>query len=206
MHIELPEDIAAEETTGTPIPHEKVRRPEVESKAFARLVEKLEGAKRPVFLIASGANRKRATKYLTEVITRFNIPFFTSQMGKGVVDERLPQYIGTAALTSGDLVHDIVAKSDLIIAIGHDAIEKPTHLIENGQTEVIHVNYTSARIDEVYAPSLEIVGDLGNLFWRLSETPLNTAKWDFSDMYALRKEHIALMKSATEATFSESVM
>jgi acetolactate synthase-1/2/3 large subunit len=47
-----------------------------------------------------------------------------------VVDERLTQYIGTAALTTGDYVHDAIDQADLIIAIGHDTIEKPTNVVE----------------------------------------------------------------------------
>lgn len=50
-------------------------------------------------------------------------------MGKGVVDKRLPQYCGTAALSSGDGVHRVVNHADLILAIGHDTLEKPTNFI-----------------------------------------------------------------------------
>jgi acetolactate synthase-1/2/3 large subunit len=47
-----------------------------------------------------------------------------------VVDERLSQYVGTAALTTGDLVHEAIDQADLIIVIGHDTIEKPTNVVE----------------------------------------------------------------------------
>lgn len=41
----------------------------------------------------------------------------------------MPEYLGTAALTSGDYIHDAIAKSDLIISVGYDPIEKPTTLL-----------------------------------------------------------------------------
>ncbi len=100
----------------------------------------LEEAKRPMILIGAGANRKRISNYLTQLILRYNIPFFTSQMGKGVVDERLSQYIGTAALTSGDYLHEAIDQADLILAIGHDTIEKPTNIIENGNQKFVTSN------------------------------------------------------------------
>ena len=53
------------------------------------------------------------------------IYFFNTQMGKGVVDERHPQYLGTAALSSNDFLHKALEKADLIINVGHDVIEKP---------------------------------------------------------------------------------
>jgi acetolactate synthase-1/2/3 large subunit len=46
-----------------------------------------------------------------------------------VVDERLDEYLGTAALTSGDFIHDAIRLSDLIISVGYDPIEKPTTLM-----------------------------------------------------------------------------
>jgi acetolactate synthase-1/2/3 large subunit len=94
VHIELPEDIAREDAHGyTPFTFEKIRRPIPDDKAIAHLISYIETAKTPVLLIGAGANRKRITNYLTKVIKKYHLPFFTSQMGKGVVDERMPEYI-----------------------------------------------------------------------------------------------------------------
>ena len=117
--IELPEDIAAEEvddyiTLNIP---QKVRRPQIDEKALEIMVNELVKVKTPLILIGAGANRKRVSKYLTKFITKYNIPFFCSQMGKGVVDESLPQYIGTAALTQNDFVHEAIAHADLILSV-----------------------------------------------------------------------------------------
>jgi acetolactate synthase-1/2/3 large subunit len=46
-------------------------------------------------------------------------------MGKGAVDGNSELYLGTAALSQGDYVHDAIAEADLIVSIGHDTIEKP---------------------------------------------------------------------------------
>jgi len=47
-------------------------------------------------------------KMLREFIDKVGIPFFDTQMGKGVIDERHPLYIGTAALSSKDILHKAV--------------------------------------------------------------------------------------------------
>lgn len=83
--IELPEDIAGEEVTvemDALLPQQKIRRPVIDDKMFMSLVAELEKAERPIILIGAGANRKQISRYLTEFITRYHIPFFTSQMGK----------------------------------------------------------------------------------------------------------------------------
>ncbi|MCD5380926.1 acetolactate synthase large subunit [Candidatus Gracilibacteria bacterium] len=190
VHIELPEDIAAEEieikSEDIPrIPYS--RRPEIDEKMLKTLVSKIEKSKTPVILMGSAANRKRVTKYITKFIVKHNIPYFASQMGKGVVDGCENQYLGTAALTENDYIHDILDQSDLIISVGYDSVEKPTQVISDGRTEVVHINFVNTSMDSVYSPSLEVIGDIGNTFWRLEESDINTSNWDFEEIYAMRK-------------------
>ncbi|MFA5106098.1 MAG: acetolactate synthase large subunit [Candidatus Micrarchaeia archaeon] len=189
VHLELPEDIARDSVDARPMVQDEIRRPVVEDKAFNRLVEALKSSKRPVILIGAGANRKRISKYLTEFIKKYNIPFFESQMGKGVVDERLAQYVGTAAISSGDHVHKAIEHADLILAIGHDTLEKPTNFLceSHAHTKLVHINYYEAKMDEVYHPDLEIIGDIGNLFWRLCEADISFS-WEHGAMYEAAKE------------------
>ena len=161
VHIELPEDIAAEDVENpAEIFAEKIRRPIVDEKAFMTLKREIEQAKKPIILVGAGANRKRISKYLTKFIQKNNIPFFASQMGKGVVSEDLREYLGTAALTNGDYIHDAIKEADLILSVGYDPIEKPTHLVGEGGTKNIHINFYSADTDAVYHPYLEIIGDI----------------------------------------------
>jgi acetolactate synthase I/II/III large subunit len=40
-----------------------------------------------------------------QFVEKTGIPFVTTQMGKGVVDERHPLFLGCAALSDGDFVH-----------------------------------------------------------------------------------------------------
>lgn len=52
VHIELPEDIAAEDIDGyKPITPTAIRRPIVEDKAVAQLIQKIQGAKAPIIMI-----------------------------------------------------------------------------------------------------------------------------------------------------------
>lgn len=81
-------------------------------------------------------------------------------MGKGVVDERHQRYMGTAALSDHDYLHCAINRSDLIINVGHDVIEKPPFFMEKGGKEVIHINFDPAIIDDVYFPQLNVVGDI----------------------------------------------
>ena len=58
-------------------------------------------------------------------------------------------------------MHRAVDRADLIIAIGHDTIEKPPFIMGEGGPQVIHVGYTPANVEQVYFPHAEVVGDVG---------------------------------------------
>jgi acetolactate synthase-1/2/3 large subunit len=191
VHLELPEDIADEQVEETSLfPKDRVRRPIAEDKAVFRAVEKIEAAQRPLFLVGAAANRKRPSRMLSQLIDKTGIPFFSTQMGKGVVDERHPLYLGNAALSSNDTLHCAVQRADLIINVGHDVVEKPPFFMQHGGFEVIHVNFNSAEVDPVYFPQLEVIGDIGNNLWQILEKVEPQDHWDF-DYYLRVREWVA---------------
>lgn len=185
--LELPEDIAAEETDAVPyIPNER-HYAGARSYTIDHAARFIKRAKHPLVLIGAGANRKNVRDALCDFIHTTGIPFFTTQMGKGVVDERSSQCIGTAALSDGDYIHCAVERADLIINIGHDVVEKPPFFMERGGTKVIHVNYKSAEVDEVYFPQCEVVGDLASSVTRLTEA-VGPVDADLDYFYTVRDE------------------
>jgi acetolactate synthase I/II/III large subunit len=178
VHLELPEDVAREQTEPFLFPVEQIRRPAAEAKAVRRAAEAVEGARRPLVLIGAGANRSMTSRMLARFIDTLNIPFFTTQMGKGVVDERHPLYLGTAALSENDMLHEAVNHADLIINVGHDVVEKPPFFMHPGGPEVLHVNYSPAEVDPVYFPRLQVVGDVANAIWQLGEQVRRQNHWE----------------------------
>ncbi|MBB3343111.1 acetolactate synthase large subunit [Luteimonas sp. RC10] len=179
-HLELPQDIAGDDTDAQLLPAAYGRRPLAEPKAIARAAEAIAAARRPLLMIGAGANRKTTAKTLRAFVERLGIPFFSTQMGKGVLDETGPLWLGTAALSSGDFVHRAIDAADCIVNIGHDVIEKPPFSMQAGQRTVIHVNYASAAIDQVYFPQIEVVGDIANAVWQLDEALAPQPHWDFA--------------------------
>jgi acetolactate synthase I/II/III large subunit len=178
VHLELPEDIAREQAEPFLFPVEQIRRPAAESKAVRRAAEAVERAQRPLVLIGAGANRSMTSRMLARFIDTLNIPFFTTQMGKGVLDERHPLYLGTAALSENDMLHEAVNRSDLIINVGHDVVEKPPFFMRAGGPEVLHVNYSPAEVDPVYFPRLQVIGDVANAIWQLGEQVRRQDHWE----------------------------
>ncbi len=181
VHIELPEDIAAEEVSNAekPFAIHQAMRPYPDPNAITTACSMISTAARPLVLVGAGANRKRTRKALLDFVTKTGIPFVNTQMGVGVVDERNPLYLGTAALSDNDLVHHAIAKADLIINIGHDVVEKPPFFMERGGAKVLHVNFFSAKVDDVYFPQHEVIGDIANSLYELTKNISVSKDWDF---------------------------
>ncbi|MFQ5444667.1 MAG: acetolactate synthase large subunit, partial [Nitrospinales bacterium] len=188
VHIELPEDIAAEECTSAPFEVINARRPHADAEAIDQAVEMIRSARMPLLLIGAGANRNRTCEVLRRLIDKSGIFFFNTQMGKGVVDERHPFCLGTAALSAKDYLHCAINRADLIINVGHDVIEKPPFFMEVGGSKVIHINYFSANVDEVYFPQLSVLGDIAESLERLCGKLEKYAHWDFSYFERVKKE------------------
>jgi acetolactate synthase-1/2/3 large subunit len=197
-HLELPEDVARETTNAAPIPKSQSRRPVPDQKSVRIAVKRIEAAVSPLLVIGAGANRTMTSRMLNQFIEKTGIPFVTTQLGKGVIDERSPKFLGCAALSAGDFVHRAIDAADVIINVGHDVIEKPPFFMHPGGTEVIHINFRSAEVDPVYFPQIEVIGDIGNAIWQIKEDILPQARWDFSAMMRARDAEFAHAAAGAE--------
>lgn len=201
-HIEFPEDVASETTESVPFSGSLARRPNADVKSVRAAVDALQSARSPILVIGAGANRTMTCKMLRQFIEKTGIPFLTTQLGKGVIDERHPRFVGCAALSAGDFVHRAIEAADLIVNIGHDVIEKPPFFMRMGGTLVIHVSSKSAEVDPVYFPQIEVVGDIANAIWQIKQEIVPSADWQFDDMLRARKAEAAHMSSiSSDARF-----
>src|SRR3982751_2202281 len=202
VHLELPEDVAGEEgEPGPPVPPRPVDIPVAHPAALDRAAALILAAKRPLIMLGAAASRPRSASGLAGFVLRTRIPYFTPQMGKGTVPGGSNLYMGTAALSERDYVHEAIDQADLIITIGHDTIEKPPFLMGEGGPQVIHVGYTPANIEQVYFPHAEVVGDVGPSLELLADR-LEGQLESGSALAALREEILRRIGDrATEGRF-----
>ena len=168
--LELPEDIAGEECKGVKmVPPHPVELPVAGTEALDRAAQMICAAGRPLVMLGAAASRPHASEDVARFVLRTRIPYFTTQMGKGTVPGGTELYMGTAALSPGDYVHDAIERADLIVTIGHDTVEKPPFLMDDDRPKVIHVGYQPATVEQVYFPQAEVVGDMGRSLCLLAD-------------------------------------
>ncbi len=188
-HLELPEDIAAASATTAVIEFDEPESIKAPEKTIELAAEKIRKAKSPLLLIGAGANRFHLCQSFKAFMDKTGIYSFCTQMGKGAIDERHPQFLQAAALSANDHVHCAVEKADLVICVGHDPREKPPFIMTDDGAEVIHVNSYPSRSDALYFPQMEVIGQICDAMFRLADALEGYDGWDFSYFERL-KTHI----------------
>mmetsp|Transcript_15183 Transcript_15183/g.18417 ORF Transcript_15183/g.18417 Transcript_15183/m.18417 type:complete len:565 (-) Transcript_15183:1605-3299(-) len=208
--IELPEDIARGETPDRIFSAKIHRRPVPDDKSIEHAMGIIRKAERPILMIGAGGNRKRTVRALKHFVEEMGIHVVTTQMGKGVFDELHPMYLGCAALSSKSHIHAAIDLADVIINVGHDTIEKPPFFMteENKHLRtVIHINFYPAKVDNVYFPHCEIVGDIANAVWRIHQCCIKEKIYFQEDMFAFIKNEIdeSLKDGITDESFPMNI-
>ena len=202
VHLELPEDLAREEVPDIPlVPLHPIDIPVAHPAALERAAAMILEAERPLIMLGAAASRPRLADALSDFVRRVRIPFFNTQMGKGSVSGGSNLYMGTAALSERDYVHQAIDRADLILSIGHDTVEKPPFIMGPGGPKVIHIGYAPATVEQVFFPHAEVVGDVGPSLALLADRLEGKVK-NASALLSLREQIFArLTDRATESRF-----
>lgn len=172
-HIELSEDLAgsAAEKDAAPLARVRVRRPAPDYQALERTCELLTQARRPLVIAGNGAIRKLASKHLTALVDRHDIPVACTFMGKGAVSERHERSLHTVGLGFRDYVMEALERADLIVTVGYDVAEYPPEAWNpDGARTIVHVDFDPAEVYTHYTPAVEVVSDISAVLWELDRS------------------------------------
>jgi acetolactate synthase I/II/III large subunit len=144
----------------------------------------LAAARRPVLLAGIGATRAGAGASLVRTAETLGIPVVVAPMAKGVFPENHPYFAGVLDMACNQVMWDLMASSDLVVAAGFDAVEliKPWAVT----SPVLHID-ASANTDQIYASDCELVGDIGVILDWLSEGGTGQVRWEEAEVAAHRQ-------------------
>jgi len=153
------------------------------------VLKSLHAAKRPVILVDGCAIRHRALDETHELVKKSGLPTFVAPMGKGAIDETLPNYGGVYAGNGSDPeVKEMFEASDLVLSIG--AIKSDfntagfTYRTQQMQSIDFHSTYVQVRYSNY--PGVRMNGVLKKVTARMGT--LNLQKAPFTDNKIPREE------------------
>ena len=177
VHLDLPEDVmraaASEEAPATPAGGRLDPAPDLEIEKFDRLLSE---AKRPVAVLGSTAMRIQDTGALLAFIEKRQIPFATTTMAKGLIDENHPLSIGCIERARRQFLRSFIREADLVIGLGYDVIEVE-YEAWIGDAPLIHVDIEQADTDATVNIAHEVVGDLDSALEHMNDLDSVSNEW-----------------------------
>ena len=160
-HIEVPEDLAREETDGVPLSTERVRRPSPDHQALETAARLIEAASFPLIFAGNGVIRGRASGELGKFARAHGIPVAHTFMAKGSMPYDDELCLLSVGLQARDYISCGFDKADLIIAVGYDPVEyAPKFWNPERKKSIVHIDFTPAEVDSFYQPAVEVVADV----------------------------------------------
>ncbi len=169
VHLDLPEDVALAPTNETvpdiaalaaptPLPH-------ADAAAILRARDLITAARRPIAVIGDSAMRLRDHDALRRVVEHYGLPFATTTMAKGLIDEDHALSLGCLERACRQVQRKLLRSADLIVGLGYDTIEVE-YEAWIGDVPLLHVDIEAADI----APSVKLVHQvIGELSFSLAE-------------------------------------
>lgn len=177
VHLDLPEDVALAPAEGTvPAIAEGSRMAPAPDAAIAAADRLLSEAKKPVVVIGSTAMRLDDFSALRHFVERNILPFATTTMAKGLIDENHALSLGCIERGRRQVQRQFLQSADLIIGLGYDTIEVE-YEAWIGSVPVLNIDVDRADVDGTVHVVHEVTGDLTASLDRLNELPAVSNDW-----------------------------
>ena len=152
-HIELPEDVMAQQIEASRCRARRPVRPEPAARELLRAADLIRGAINPVALAGNGVVRGNAAPALREFVRATGIPVAETFMGKGLMPPDNAKALGSVGLQSGDYNMAGFDEADLVLAIGYDLVEhSPEHWNPRRDKKIICIDSVAGRDRRVLHP------------------------------------------------------
>ena len=196
VHLDLPEDVALAATNeSVPSPAHAIALAPPSPGGLARAGELIAAAKRPIAVLGSSAMRLADPQLLLRFVGRHNLPFATTTMAKGMIDEDHPLSLGCIERACRQVQRKFLRSADLIIGVGYDTVEVE-YEAWIGDVPLLQIDIE--RLD--IAPSVklvhEVTGDLDVSLATLADYPGASNAWSAATLADHHKNFQAQLRPA----------
>ncbi|MEM7254748.1 MAG: thiamine pyrophosphate-binding protein [Pseudomonadota bacterium] len=201
VHLDLPEDVALQPTTeSVPVIPAPIPLPAPAGTSIDLAHDLIAKAKRPLAIIGANAMRMEGTERLAKFVEHYRIPFATTTMAKGLIDEAHALSVGCIERALRQMQRRFFQRADLVIGMGYDTIEVE-YEAWLGDRRLVHIDIESADVDASVNVVSEVLGDVGQSLDALIAMPPGDSTWTDRDVADYRAEYQTTLRPAA-ATFS----
>jgi acetolactate synthase-1/2/3 large subunit len=183
VHIDLPEDVSLAEAKGAPsgpIAAAPIGITASDDEIDA-VAARIAAAKRPIAVVGMSAMRMDDPAKLTAFIEKHQIPFATTTMSKGLIDDDHPLAIGCIERGKRQVQRAFIRSCDLVIGLGYDTIEVEYEAwIDDVPLAAIDIEAPDI-VDSVKLEA-SAIGDLDDCIGRMAALPTIPNGWDASEI------------------------
>jgi acetolactate synthase-1/2/3 large subunit len=199
VHLDLPEDVALAATNErVPAPVQPAKLAAAPDAALARAGELIAAAQRPIAILGSTAMRVADPQLLCKVIERHNLPFATTTMAKGMIDDDHPLALGCIERACRQVQRKLLRSADLIIGLGYDTVEVE-YEAWIGDRPLLQIDIEPVDV----APSVNLVhqvsGDFESSLARLYALPAAANGWNAAMLADHRRGFHAALRPAAKS-------
>ena len=169
--LSIPNDVLGESSEAVVRTGRAGRRPPCHPNEIADAARMLAGAERPLVVAGGGVVSAGAEAELVAVARRLGAPVITTVMGRGVIPETDPLWLGV--MPNKRATEDAFREADVVLAVGCRFAARSTKgLLLNLEfaphQALIHLDLDPTVIGKMFKPALGIVGDAKDGLTRLA--------------------------------------
>lgn len=170
VHIQLPEDVAEEDVTGSPLPHGVQSEATPQSSYIQEAAALIARAECPVILAGNGVVRQHAWSEIRALAEQANLPLVNTFMAKGLLPFDHALNLFTVGGNPYEEALRPLHKADLVIAVGFDLVEyDPLTWNQDSSRKVLYIHAIPPETDEHFPVELALVGNLRSTLSELAK-------------------------------------
>ncbi len=194
VHLDLPEDVALAAAQEEVPEIAQPQAPEAATQvAIDEAIAVLSSAKRPIAVLGSTAMRIADHGQLLGFIEKHQIPFATTTMAKGLIDDNHPLAIGCIERACRQHQRKFLRSADLIIGLGYDTIEVEFEAWI-GDTPLLQIDIENADLADSVMLKHEVVGSLSKSLRSLTAADAIPNDWSGTELEGHRTSFNQLLR------------
>jgi acetolactate synthase-1/2/3 large subunit len=142
---------------------------------------------------------------LRNVIERLGLPFATTTMAKGMIDEDHPLAIGCIERACRQVQRRLLRSADLIVGIGYDTIEVE-YEAWIGDIPLLHIDIEPADVAPTVKLVHQVIGDLDASLARLAAIPAATNTWSAAMLADHRRSFQTALRPESPSSSAKSAV